>query len=900
MKTLRLFILALVLAIPARAQVHLLVTTNGLIIAPPDFFGQNISDLTNALNSAGYAPGGGGGGTGNASTNASQAWASDYTNTANGRWVFNGDVLAGSTNLVQKLASIELSLLGYQPASANLTNLAALNGAGITNLNATTAFSSGTVPIARLASGTPDGTKFIRDDGTLAVPSSSGVSLAGTNAWTGPNSFSADTTVSNMTVNGAMSVANISAGSIALSSPLGMANGGTGGTNASSARSSLGVTYDTDVQAYRLGLLQAALALTADGHMVYHNGTLVTNLATTSAGRALLTAASASAQWNNYLLAVASTNGAYDSTSWNGVSDRLVTLDQFRDYANSLAVGSNSLVSVTAPLSLTNGVLSIDTSGLGGGGGGISYLYAQGPSSFTSRADSTNWYLAQYTISSNDVPSSTGKYLMGDASCVISNYSGTTATIYWNVDVAGTRAYRGGISQVSPSGFGRPIISKYLLVRESETTASLVNLGGSTSFLTPDAGIGVIGGNMMSVMFLATNIPVNWSSNVTLDIVLTCDTSTSTNAALGARRVQGSLIKLVESTGGGTGNVVGPASSTDGNIPVFMGTTGKALTNSPAIAATNVQTITAAVAAYEPLNANKYQSSNSVLTTLATLNGSALTNLNATSIASGTLSSNRLPSAVAFTSMSVGTISATSVTGDASGLTGINGTNVTAGTVAAARLDSAMATDSEVAAGYQPLDSDLTALAAGTAMATAITNAVSVGAPTVYVGTTNTASALAGKAPLASPALTGTPTVNGTNLMAEVDLKAPKASPVLTNPHLTNSIRFGQSDLSAHSAGTNFVVDPTVNQYQLITISNTNAVRFLHLTNAAIGRQTTVIINVTTNTTVTVALGANQFANTTNLFSLTQGQILPISFYCYGSNNTNVIASVPTLPFVYR
>lgn len=122
----------------------------------------------------------------------------------------------------------------------------------------------------------------------------------------------------------------------------------------------------------------------------------------------------------------------------------------------------------------------------------------------------------------------------------------------------------------------------------------------------------------------------------------------------------------------------------------------------------------------------------------------------------------------------------------------------------------------------------------------------------------------------------------------------------IPNTTLTNGVAFGQSDLAAHSAGTNFVVDPTINQYQLITISNTNAVRFLHLTNAAIGRQTTVIINVTTNTTVSVALGANQFANTTNLFSLTQGQILPISFYCYGSNNTNVIASVPTLPFVYR
>lgn len=34
--------------------------------------------------------------------------------------------------------------------------------------------SSGRVPVARLASGTPDGTKFIKDDGTLAVPPGTG------------------------------------------------------------------------------------------------------------------------------------------------------------------------------------------------------------------------------------------------------------------------------------------------------------------------------------------------------------------------------------------------------------------------------------------------------------------------------------------------------------------------------------------------------------------------------------------------------------------------------------------------------------------------------------------------------------------------------------------------------
>lgn len=53
-----------------------------------------------------------------------------------------------------------------------------------------------------------------------------------------------------------------------------------------------------------------------------------------------------------------------------------------------------------------------------------------------------------------------------------------------------------------------------------------------------------------------------------------------------------------------------------------------------------------------------------------------------------------------------------SLTGSKVG-TGINGDNVTSGTVADARIASTLARDSEVAAGYQPLDADLTDLADG-------------------------------------------------------------------------------------------------------------------------------------------------------------------------------------------
>lgn len=100
-------------------------------------------------------------------------------------------------------------------------------------------------------------------------------------------------------------------------------------------------------------------------------------------------------------------------------------------------------------------------------------------------------------------------------------------------------------------------------------------------------------------------------------------------------------------------------------------------------------------------------------------------------------------------------------TSDGGSWTNLNGTEIRSGTVADARIDSAIARDAEVSAiasGLQPLDSDLTAMAAGTAVATPQTNAVSMGAPVLYAGSTNVPAAIALKAPIASPALTGDPT----------------------------------------------------------------------------------------------------------------------------------------------
>lgn len=149
-----------------------------------------------------------------------------------------------------------------------------------------------------------------------------------------------------------------------------------------------------------------------------------------------------------------------------------------------------------------------------------------------------------------------------------------------------------------------------------------------------------------------------------------------------------------------------------------------------------------------------------------------------------------------------------------------------------------------------------------------------------------------------SPTLTGTPLVNSTNFMAEIATKAPSASPSLTGTiTLNDTLTYEQTALSAHSEVTNFVANPTVSPYQTINSDLTlpfAGIRFIHATNTAAGRQTTVLVFAGTNATVTVALNS-QFYYNTNLISLSTGQVLPVSFYCYGSDPTNVIATIGTI-----
>lgn len=139
-----------------------------------------------------------------------------------------------------------------------------------------------------------------------------------------------------------------------------------------------------------------------------------------------------------------------------------------------------------------------------------------------------------------------------------------------------------------------------------------------------------------------------------------------------------------------------------------------------------------------------------------------------------------------------------------------------------------------------------------------------------------------------------------TNDVTETGTGAPVRadSPSLTGTITLNDIlTYEQTALTAHSDVTNFVANPSISPYQTINADLTlpfAGIRFIHATNSSAGRQTSVLVFSGTNATVTVALNSKFYYNT-NLISLSAGQVLPVSFYCYGSDPTNVIVTVGTI-----
>jgi len=630
--------------------------------------------------------------------------------------------------------------------------------------------------------------------GLLMAAGSGDVTQAGNNTFTGTNIFQSSTTISNLVSD------TVSAVSLTLDTPIGVT---AVGTNAADARVQLGVAYDVNVQAYRLGLLQAALALTADGHMVYHNGTLVTNLLSTSAGRYLLTATTAADQRNALVVGELSQD-AYGA-GWDGATGKTATLDALYDKIQSLPGGSNNISSWNPTyFSVAGGYLDWVGGSVGGGSGGYTYLATNVGGAWQSRTGGTNWTILSTTVSSNYAPASIGRFLEGGWSTVISNYSGTSANVYLTINANGTDVFK---DAVSLNNTMRGQNSTFWLVRETDTTAAIITLGSQGG---PAAiGQGDFGGTVGGAVTISTNVAWNWATNNTLQIALQCETSTSTNDALGMRMAW-SYLRAENAASSGSGDVVGPASSTTNNIAIFTAATGKLIADG-GVAIAELATVA------DPVFTGT--------ATFDTINTSTLT------------VTNPFP---------------------ARGIT-----NATASRFAVWGADYRLTNDVAETGTGAPVRANSPALITPT-LGVASATSVAIGA---------------------------------TNVVSELALKAPLASPTLASPTLNDTVTFEQTVLAAHSSVTNFVADPTVSPYQTINADLTTAftgVRFLHATNVAAGRQTTVLVFAGTNAAVSVALNS-QFAYNTNLVALTTGQVLPVSFYGYGSSPTNVIATLGTI-----
>lgn len=123
--------------------------------------------------------------------------------------------------------------------------------------------------------------------------------------------------------------------------------------------------------------------------------------------------------------------------------------------------------------------------------------------------------------------------------------------------------------------------------------------------------------------------------------------------------------------------------------------------------------------------------------------------------------------------------------------------------------------------------------------------------------------------------------------------------PTLSSPILNDGVKFEQTTLSAHNNATNYVVDPTISHKQFIN-PTLNQVRILHATNITEGSETVFLIDSGTNATLTITLVANQFKCNTNTITISSNQTVALSFYGFGSNNTNVLATLPQSVYRYQ
>jgi len=427
----------------------------------------------------------------------------------------------------------------------------------------------------------------------LTISSSGG---GGGNAYTNQNqTWSA--TATNVFL-GRVEVGELVATGFTPSSPIGVASGGTGATNAASARTNLGA------QAESARLQDIADISYSSGDLIYYNGSALARLASTALGRSLVNISSVAN--GRDILEVGQLDQSAYGAGWDGVTNATATLNALYDKIQSLPGGSNNISSWnTNYFSVTGGYLDwIGPSG--GSGGGVTWIGNHGLSTFTNASTSTNVLLASFAVTTNKGVTTDGRFLEGGLDLMLTNASSLTVTFALRTKVNGTtvsEVQRSMATATTPEFH----TTRFRLVRESSTTAHLTLLGERWGGSLATVGYGTFGSSGGEDLIVATNIAWNWAVSNTLDMDIGMSwTGTPTTNSIGVQRISASLYNPGDGTtggGSGTGDVVGPASSTDSVVALYDGTTGKLLKNGTLTEAA-IATDSEVAAGYQPLDSD--------------------------------------------------------------------------------------------------------------------------------------------------------------------------------------------------------------------------------------------------------------------------------------------------------
>jgi len=336
-----------------------------------------------------------------------------------------------------------------------------------------------------------------------------------------------------------------SIGTLTLSGTLDVDNGGTGATTASDARTNLGLVIGTDIPAPNGNGATGSWAINVSGTASNVTGTVAIN----KGGTGATTAAGALANL-----------GAYPATNPNGYTSNVGTV------TNVSATGGAN-ISVANPNSTP--------------------VISQNAASSTSNGYMTSAYAAKLD---GIQPNASVSSVSVSGSTTGLTFSGNPITTSGTITMSGILAVEhGGTGYSTGWQDGQLLIGstsandlfRGTLNAGSNVSVNSVNVSGGTSGLTFSGGPITSSGTMTMAGFLnATNGGIGFPSYADGELLI----GDSVDGEFKKATLTGSGIITVtngpgtitiSATGAGSGDVVGPVNSADGNFVLFDGTTGK-------------------------------------------------------------------------------------------------------------------------------------------------------------------------------------------------------------------------------------------------------------------------------------------------------------------------------------